>query len=141
PWLRARQLFSREGGLSRREGGGEMTYKPKRISKHEEAKKLVKILIQEWEKDDNLNDRTLMIVDNRVLLEQLKQEHMDDTKERGVVELFKNGSQEMFRENKSVDKILKIVEQQRKLQAELKLTPASEKKVTEAVTVDEFEAF
>lgn len=118
-----------------------MTYKPKRIIKYKEAKKLFKILIQELEKDDNLNDRTLMIVDNMVLLEQLKQEHMDDIKERGVVELFKNGSQEMFRENKSVDKILKIVEQQRKLQAELKLTPASEKKVTEAVTVDEFEAF
>ena len=118
-----------------------MTYKPKRVIKHKEAKKLFKILIQELEKENNLNDRTLMIVDNIVLLEQLKQEHMDDIKARGVVELFKNGSQEMFRENKSVDKILKIVEQQRKLQAELKLTPASEKKVTEAVTVDEFEAF
>src|SRR5690606_302478 len=129
------------GGLSRQEGGGEMTYKPERIIKHNEAKKLFKILIQELEKVNNMNERTLIIVDNIVLLQQLKQEHMDDIKERGVVELFKNGSQEMFRENKSVDKILKIVEQQRKLQAELKLTPASEKKVTEAVTVDEFEAF
>jgi P27 family predicted phage terminase small subunit len=116
-------------------------YKPKRIIKHKEAKKLFQIIVQELEKENALNDRTMMIVDNIVLLEQLKQEHMDDIKERGVVELFKNGSQEMFRENKSVVKILKIVEQQRKLQAELKLTPASEKKITEVVTVDEFEEF
>jgi P27 family predicted phage terminase small subunit len=116
-------------------------YKPKRIIKHKEAKKLFQIIVQELEKENALNDRTMMIVDNIVLLEQLKQDHMADIKERGVVELFKNGSQEMFRENKSVDKILKIVEQQRKLQAELKLTPASEKKITEVVTVDEFEEF
>jgi P27 family predicted phage terminase small subunit len=115
--------------------------KPKKIIKNKEAKKLFQILIQELEKENNLNDRTLMIVDNMVLLEQLKQEHMEDIKQRGVMELFKNGSQEMFRENKSVDKILKIVEQQRKLQAELKLTPASEKKVTEVVEVDDFEKF
>jgi P27 family predicted phage terminase small subunit len=115
--------------------------KPKKIIKNKEAKNLFQILIRELEKENNLNDRTLMIVDNIVLLEQLKQEHMKDIKKRGVMELFKNGSQEMFRENKSVDKILKIVEQQRKLQAELKLTPASEKKIAEVVEVDDFERF
>jgi P27 family predicted phage terminase small subunit len=143
PSFRARLNCIREGGKNRR-GGGEMsnkTIKPKKIIKDKEAKKLFQILIQELEKDNNLNDRTLMIVDNIVLLEQLKQEHMEDIKQRGVMELFKNGSQEMFRENKSVDKILKIVEQQRKLQAELKLTPASEKKVAEVVEVDDFEKF
>jgi hypothetical protein len=116
-------------------------YKPKKIIKRREAKLMFDLLIQELEKEMNLNDKTIMIADNIVLLEQLKQEHLDDIKERGVVELFKNGSQEMFRENKSVDKVLKIVEQQRKLQAELKLTPASDKRVAEVVTVDEFESF
>lgn len=116
-------------------------YKPKKIIKRREAKLMFDLLIQELEKETNLNDKTIMIVDNIVLLEQLKHEHLDDIKERGVVELFKNGSQEMFRENKSVDKVLKIVEQQRKLQAELKLTPASDKRVAEVVTVDEFESF
>jgi P27 family predicted phage terminase small subunit len=134
----------REGGYKTRRGGGEMdmeNVKPKKIIKNKEAKNLFQILIRELEKENNLNDRTLMIVDNIVLLEQLKQEHMKDIKKRGVMELFKNGSQEMFRENKSVDKILKIVEQQRKLQAELKLTPASEKKIAEVVEVDDFERF
>jgi P27 family predicted phage terminase small subunit len=116
-------------------------YKPKKIIKHKEAKKMFEIITQELEKEGNLNDRTLMIVDNMVLLEQLKQEHFEDIKQRGVVEHFVNGSQEFFRENKSVDKILKIVEQQRKLQAELKLTPASDKRVSEVVAVDDFEDF
>ena len=75
------------------------------------------------------------------MLEQMKYQLLDDLKQRGVVEFFKNGSQEMYRENKSVDKILKVVEQQRKLLAELQLTPASEKKVAEVVEVDEFEDY
>lgn len=116
-------------------------YKHKPIIKRKEAKALFKLIIKELEAENILNDRTVMIVDNTVLLEQLKHQHLDDIKERGVVELFKNGAQEMYRENKSVDKILKIVEQQRKLLAELKLTPASDKRVTEVVTVDDFEDF
>lgn len=105
-------------------------YKPKKIIKDREAKKLFEILVEELRIDANLSERTIMLVDNIVLLEQLKQEHQRDIKERGTVELFENGSQKMWRENKSVDKILKIVEQQRKLQAELKLTPASDRKVS-----------
>jgi P27 family predicted phage terminase small subunit len=117
-------------------------YKPKPLITRKPAKDLFQILVNELEKDEKLNDRTIMIVDNMVLLEQLKHAHYDDIKKRGVVELFVNGSQEMYRENKSVDKILKIVEQQRKLQAELKLTPASDKRVSEAVdTNDDFEDF
>lgn len=116
-------------------------YKPKTIIKRKPAKDMFHLIIKELEKENILNDRTIMIVDNIALLEQLKHQHLDDIKERGVVELFRNGTQEMYRENKSVDKILKIVEQQRKLLAELKLTPASDKKVVEAVTVDDFENF
>lgn len=115
--------------------------KPKSIIKRKPAKDLFFILVKELGEADNLNDRTIMIVDNMVLLEQLKYDHLDDIKKRGVVELFENGSQVMYRQNKSVDAVLKIVEQQRKLQAELKLTPASDKRVMEVVAVDEFEKF
>lgn len=116
-------------------------YKPKPVIKRKPAKDLFKLLVKELEESGNLNDQTILLVDNMVLLEQMKYQHLDDIKERGVVELFQNGSQTMYRQNKSVDAVLKIVEQQRKLQAELKLTPASNKRVTEAVTVDEFEEF
>ncbi|ERI10902.1 P27 family phage terminase small subunit [Aneurinibacillus aneurinilyticus] len=108
-------------------------YKPKKEIKSREAKKLFQILIRELELDDNLSDRTIMITDNIVLLEQLKQQHLDDIKNRGVVELFINGSQQIYRQNKSVDAIIKIIEHQRKLQAELKLTPASDRKVSGAL--------
>ncbi|EIT85918.1 hypothetical protein A374_08784 [Fictibacillus macauensis ZFHKF-1] len=121
-------------------------FKPKTNIKNRAARTMFKIIVEELRIDANLSERTIMLVDNIVLLEQLKQAAIDDIKLRGAVELFKNGSQEMFRENKSVDKILKIVEQQRKLQAELKLTPASDRKVSSVVDPedggsDDFESF
>lgn len=108
-------------------------HKPKKEIKNREAKKLFEIIIRELEIDDNLSDRTIMITDNMALLEQLKQQHIEDIKTRGVVELFVNGTQQMYRQNKSVDAVIKIIEHQRKLQAELKLTPASDRKVSGVV--------
>ncbi|WP_230202563.1 P27 family phage terminase small subunit [Paenibacillus ihumii] len=124
-----------------------MEHKPKKEIKHRAAKRLFEIIIRELEIDDNLSDRTIMITDNIALLEQLKQQHIDDIRARGVVELFKNGTQEIYRQNKSVDAIIKIIEHQRKLQAELKLTPASDRKVSGVVDQggsdqgDDFTAF
>ncbi|GIP38649.1 hypothetical protein J31TS4_19290 [Paenibacillus sp. J31TS4] len=122
-------------------------FKPKSAITVKAAKELFDILVEELRIDDNLSARSIMLVDNIVLLEQLKQRAIADIKKRGAVELFKNGSQEMFRDNKSVDKVIKIVEQQRKLQAELKLTPASDRKVSGVVDPppegggDDFERF
>ncbi|KKC49526.1 hypothetical protein VE23_24815 [Paenibacillus sp. D9] len=126
-------------------------YKPKPVITRKVAKDLFWTLVEELRIDNNLSERTIIIVDNMVLLEQMKQDSIADVKKRGAVEFFKNGSQEMYRDNKSVDKILKIVEQQRKLQAELKLTPASDRKVAgtlpgasdddEGGKGDEFERF
>lgn len=110
-----------------------MEHKPKKEIKDRSAKKLFDIVIRELEIDDNLSDRTIMITDNLALLEQLKQQHLVDIKDRGVVELFINGSQQIYRQNKSVDSVIKIIEHQRKLQAELKLTPASDRKVSGVV--------
>lgn len=110
-----------------------MKYKPDPYITREEAKVIFNILAEELEKEDELNARSIMLVNNIALLEQMKFNLYDDILTRGVVELFVNGSQELWRDNKSVDKIKGIVEQQRKLQAELKLTPASEKKVVEVI--------
>lgn len=104
-------------------------FKPKAVITTVAARELFKTLVRELEIDNNLSERTIMLVDNMVLLEQLKRAHIEDIRKRGSVELFKNGAQEMYRSNKSVDAVLRIVEQQRKLQAELKLTPASDRKV------------
>lgn len=119
----------------------EKRIKPKGVVKRKAAKDLFDIIISELKENNNLNPQTIMLADNMALLEELKYQHLDDIKKRGVVELFKNGAQEMWRDNKSVDKVLKIVGQQRSLQAELKLTPASNQKIAEVVEADEFEEF
>ncbi|MEY8750753.1 hypothetical protein [Alkalicoccobacillus gibsonii] len=63
---------------------------------------------------------------------------MKDIQKRGTVEYFKNGTQEMWRDNKSVDKVMKTMETQRKLLAELRLKPASEREIIGVVaTVEE----
>lgn len=122
-----------------------MTYTPKSVIKRKAAVDMFKILVSILEAENKLSQEAMMIVDNIVLLEQTKQGLIDDIRKRGVVEFFKQGEQEFFRDNKSVDKLLKIIEQQRKLQAELRLTPASDKKVSGAVgqnvEKDEFEKF
>ena len=110
-----------------------MKFKTDKYITRDEAKQLFQVLCDELEKEDSLDSRSIMLVNNIVLLEQMKYNLYDDILTRGVVELFVNGSQELFRDNKSVDKIKAIVEQQRKLQAELKLTPASEKKIVEVI--------
>ncbi|MBD1373724.1 P27 family phage terminase small subunit [Hazenella sp. IB182357] len=116
-------------------------YKPSKDITLKPAKEIFYIVAAELEKDDALDERTALIVESIALLEQMKQSLLKDIKKRGVVELFVNGSQEMFRDNKSVDKVLKVVEQQRKLLNELQLTPSSSKKIVEAVVVDEFEEY
>lgn len=116
-------------------------YKTKKEITHQEAKKLFDILVIELEKEENLDERTIRIVNDIILLEQIKYGLIEDIQTRGVVEWFKNGTQEMYRDNKSVDKIMKCVDQQIKLQRELKLTPSSDKKIAEVVSVDEFDKF
>lgn len=120
-----------------------MSIKPKKIINNLEAKKIFNVLIAALEEENKLNDSTILIVNNFAYLEQMKQMFHLDINQRGVMELFKNGSQEYYKENKSVANVLKIVESQRKLQAELKLTPATDKKITEVIEekVDEFDEF
>ncbi len=54
-------------------------------------------------------------------LEQLKEEFEQDIEKRGATELFAQGRQKLYRENKSVAGLCRVTEQQRKLLAALKL--------------------
>lgn len=107
------------------------------------ALNLFKSVIEEYSQTNGeINKTVLFIAESISMLENTKQKLLVDIKERGVVEYFVNGSQEMYRDNKSIDKVNKIVEQQRKLLAELKLTPASQKEAVRKVTKgDDFEGF
>jgi P27 family predicted phage terminase small subunit len=119
-------------------------YKPKNV-RLKGAKEVFNTLANELRKVDKLNDKTYLIINNFALLEQLKLDLLKDIKERGVVELFKNGSQEMMRDNKSVEKVMNTIERQRRLLAELRLTPASEREIVGMVATveesDEFKSF
>lgn len=54
-------------------------------------------------------------------LEQLKEEFERDIEKRGATELFQQGRQKLYRENKSVAGLCRVTDQQRKLLAALKL--------------------
>ena len=65
------------------------------------------------------------IIGDIAILEQFKQDLYADIKDRGTVSDFKNGRQTMKIVNKSGPQIRLYMDQQRKLLAELKLTPSS----------------
>lgn len=54
-------------------------------------------------------------------LEQLKEAFERDIEKRGATELFQQGRQKLYRENKSVAGLCRVTDQQRKLLAALKL--------------------
>jgi phage terminase small subunit len=115
----------------------ERRIKPQEHITDRRAKAMFKKIVQEFrEVNGEPNDADLSIINDIALLEQTKILLIEDIEKRGVSELFINGTQEMIRENKSVDKIIKFVEQQRKLLSELKLTPASKKILESAAGKD-----
>ncbi len=118
-----------------------MATKAEPLITHPEARRIHKTVIAALRRDGRLDNSTRRLADDLALLEEVKQNLMADIKSRGVVEWFTNGKQEMWRENKSVAAVYKAVEQQRKLQAELRLTPASGLRPDGARELDEFERF
>ena len=88
-----------------------------------------------------LTDPEQALVADVAMLEQLKRQLYEDIRQRGVVELFRNGRQHMMRENKSVSSAKAIMDQQRKHLAELRLTPNSQKSAMVAIPGDGFDEF
>ena len=76
---------------------------------------------------EGLSDQDQMMVADIVNMEVLKQQLYEDIRTRGVVEDFRNGRQKLKRDNKSVQGVRMLMDQQRKHLAELRLTPNSRK--------------
>lgn len=76
---------------------------------------------------EGMNDQDQMMVADITTMEKLKQQLYADIRKRGVVEDFRNGRQRMMRDNKSVQNVRMLMDQQRKHLAELRLTPNSRK--------------
>ncbi|HIU45810.1 MAG TPA: P27 family phage terminase small subunit [Candidatus Fimadaptatus faecigallinarum] len=81
------------------------------------------------------------IVADIVYLEQTKETLIADIRQNGVTRKSYNGRQYYYQENKSVGQYKTVTEQQRKLYAELKLTPASTGMQIASTIQDEFNAF
>ena len=95
----------------------------------------VKEILQE-----GMTDADQMLIHDVAYAEQVKQMLMDDIAERGLGQERYNGRQKYWQENKSPAQFRAYCEQQRKILAELRLTPAGRK--AEKIEIDDdFENF
>lgn len=92
------------------------------------------------QREGGMTDADQHIVADIAYMQQMKNLLRADIDEHGTREKFKNGRQEMWRENKSVTQLRSYMEQQRKHLSELRLT-ASSRKAVPIVVDDEFNDF
>ena len=95
---------------------------------------LYKKIKDEIKKDRPFTDSDNHLLNDLSMLEQIKERHLDDIKERGVIVKWRNSDTSFgFKDNPSVDKIMKIIEQQRKLLGEMKITASSKKSIVKSL--------
>lgn len=105
------------------------------------AEALYDALCQEYENQYGpASDSAQQIIYDIVQMDITKQKLLDDIRDRGVVEEFRNGRQHFWRENKSIQAARALMDQQRRHLSELKLTQAGLKFNPETAQ-DEFTAF
>ena len=107
----------------------------------EKARGVYDMLCDACEKrQDGITDADQMLIHDVAYAEQVKQMLMDDIAERGLGQERYNGRQKYWQENKSPAQFRAYCEQQRKILAELRLTPAGRK--AERIEIDDdFENF
>ena len=86
------------------------------------------------------DDACLLLIADYCRNEQLKEMLLKDVQDRGLGREVKNYRQQYFKPNESVAHLRSVIEQQRKLLSELKLTPASNKAEQLSIT-DELSEF
>ena len=102
----------------------------------EKAQKLYDLLCDACEKRPNgMEGADQVLVADVAYLEQVKEALRDDIRERGIGKERRNGRQIYWADNKSLAHYRASAESQRKLLAELKLTPAGRK--ANAVEIDD----
>ena len=93
-----------------------------------QARKMYNRLCDACERrEDGMTDADQMLVADIAYAEQLKQLLIADVRERGIGQERSNGRQKYWQENKSPAQFRAYCEQQRKILAELRLTPAGRK--------------
>lgn len=91
-------------------------------------------------RDGAADDCSLMLIMDYCRNEQLKGLLVKDIEARGLGREVKNYRQNYYKPNESITQLKNVIEQQRKLLNELKLTPSS-RKVDETPVEDELSRF
>lgn len=92
------------------------------------------------EREGGMMNADQLIVGDYAYMEQMKQGLLRDVAKRGEMVEFKNGKQNMIVENKSVQQIRSLLDQQRKHLSELRLTPSS-RRAAPVILDDDFGSF
>ena len=90
---------------------------------------------------EGLTEPDQMLVADIAYAEQMKQMLMDDIAQRGLGCERSNGRQRYWQENKAVGHERSSAEQQRKLLAELRLTPSARKAAPMSIDEGDFDSF
>ena len=91
-------------------------------------------------REGGMTNADQMLVASIARCEQVQQALIADIKERGIGKEYSNGRQKYYQENKSIAKMFASAEQQRKLMAELRLTPSA-RKATPVTPEDDFDGY
>jgi len=86
-------------------------------------------------RDGAVDDCSYMLIADYCRNEQLKQLLLSDIDARGLGREIKNYRQSYYKPNESISQLKGVIEQQRRILGELKLTPASRK--AENVAIDD----
>ena len=102
----------------------------------EKARKVYEYLCDACDKRvGGITDADQMLVADYAYAEQVKGVLMDDIAKRGIGQERSNGRQKYWQDNKSLAHLRSYCDQQRKLLAELRLTPNGRK--AESVSIDD----
>lgn len=94
------------------------------------------------DREDGMTDADQMLVADAAMAEQIKQQLLQDIRERGIGSQQHNGRQSYWQDNKSVPQLRAYSDQQRKLLAELRLTPQARKAERQSFpAADDFDDF
>lgn len=86
-------------------------------------------------RDGACDEATLTLIADAARAEQMKELLQSDIRERGIGKEYSNYRQHYYRPNESVKELRAVMDQQRRILKELRLTPASRN--AESVSLDD----
>lgn len=92
------------------------------------------------QREGGMTDADQMLVADAAMSEQIKQQLIEDIAKRGIGREMTNGRQRYWADNKSIPQLRAYCDNQRKMLAELRLTPQS-RRAQQVPIEDDFDEF